>query len=172
MTGDDFSEFYAAHHRRLVGQLFVFLGCQQDAEEVVQEAFSRALVRWERIAEYDAPDAWVRRVAFNLASSRRRRAVRAARALLGLQPAIVQPGPTEDSAYLLDALRALPARHRRVVVLHYVADLPIRDIAADLGVPEATVKTWLRRGRERLRHVMIGSAETPAPPGRTAHTRR
>ncbi|WBB54668.1 sigma-70 family RNA polymerase sigma factor [Verrucosispora sp. WMMD573] len=149
-TEREFTEFYLATYRRLVGQLFVLTGNRHDAEELAQEAFSRALPRWAKISGYEAPEAWVRRVAFNLAFSRRRKALRGAGALLRLGFDRVHNGDHTDEVAVAEALRAVPVRHRQALVLHYVVDLPVRDVATELGVPENTVKTWLRRGRQQL----------------------
>jgi RNA polymerase sigma-70 factor, ECF subfamily len=56
-----FEEFYAGTASRLLGQLFLVTGDLHAAEEVVQEAFTRASVRWSRLRDYDLPEAWVRR---------------------------------------------------------------------------------------------------------------
>jgi RNA polymerase sigma-70 factor (ECF subfamily) len=66
---DDFGDFYQASYPRLVGQLTVMTGSLEDAEDAVQEAFARASTRWARLRDYDMPEAWVRRVALNLATS-------------------------------------------------------------------------------------------------------
>jgi len=77
----DFDAFYQASYHRLVGQLTILTGSLEDAEDAVQEAFARASTRWARLRDYDAPEAWVRRVAFNLATSGLRRARRQLAAL-------------------------------------------------------------------------------------------
>jgi RNA polymerase sigma-70 factor, ECF subfamily len=69
-----FDEFYAASYRRVVGQVFALLGDLQEAEDVTQDAFAKASFHWARIAAYDQPEAWVRRVAFNQAYNSARRA--------------------------------------------------------------------------------------------------
>jgi RNA polymerase sigma-70 factor, ECF subfamily len=90
--GDDrrgsFEAFYTGAVSRLLGQLFLVTGGLHEAEEVVQEAFARASVRWSWLRDYDAPEAWVRRVAMNLAADRARKLRRQARAILrmGLPP--------------------------------------------------------------------------------------
>jgi RNA polymerase sigma-70 factor (ECF subfamily) len=82
--------------------------------------------------------------------SRRRRLVRHAAALLRLgRPEDVEPRGVEDVA-LVDALRTLPVRQRQAVVMHHVAGLEVAQIAAELGVPAGTVKSWLSRGRTAL----------------------
>jgi RNA polymerase sigma-70 factor (ECF subfamily) len=69
-----FASFHAAAYPRLVAQLLAVTGNLQEAEDVVQEAFARASVRWDRLCAYQVPEARVRRVAYNLAVSGLRRA--------------------------------------------------------------------------------------------------
>jgi RNA polymerase sigma-70 factor, ECF subfamily len=146
----DFEDFYAATFDRLVGQLFLVTGDLHDAEDVVQEALTRAAVRWPRLRDYDAPEAWVRRVAMNLASDGFRRARRRLAVAVRLQAdAGMRPTPPEEPA-LSDALRALPLTQRKVVVLHYLLDLPVDQVAAELAVPVGTVKSRLARARAAL----------------------
>jgi RNA polymerase sigma-70 factor, ECF subfamily len=68
-----FDGFYVASYRRIVGQVFALLGDLHEAEDVTQDAFAKASLHWGRIAAYDQPEAWVRRVAFNQAYNRTRR---------------------------------------------------------------------------------------------------
>src|SRR5215468_8760536 len=97
----------------------------------------------------DDPLGWVRRVAWNLATSQWRRA-RTAANFLHRQRMEDVPAPGPDRVALAGALATLPAQHRRVVILHYLADLSVRDIAEQVGAPEGTVKAWLHRGRVAL----------------------
>src|SRR5207253_2585948 len=115
------------------------------------EAFTRALARWSRLVTYDDPAAWVRRVAWNLATSRWRR-VRTAMAFARRQREEVVPGPSPDRVALVDALSRLPERQRRAVVLDY---LPLGAIATELGVAEGTVKSWLHRARTALAEQLV-----------------
>ena len=66
MADEEFSAFYAATYQRLLGQLVLLCGDRAEAEDALQEAFARAAVRWRRLRSYEAPEAWVRRVALNL----------------------------------------------------------------------------------------------------------
>jgi RNA polymerase sigma-70 factor (ECF subfamily) len=91
----------------------------------------------------------VRLVAWNLATSRFRRR-RAATAFLHRQRQVVVSGPDPDHVALVRALSTLPPHHRRAVVLHYMADLSVAEIARQEGVAEGTVKSWLSRGRTAL----------------------
>lgn len=155
-----FIAMYESGYSRLVGQMTAVTGDVCEAEDVVQEAFVRAAQRWDTIAEYDAPELWVRRVALNLAVSSLRRAKRSTTAILrwgrDLEPgALGGPDTTDlDRLALVAALRRLPTRYRVVLALHYLTDLDVRGIASELDIPEATVKTRLARGRRRLREVL------------------
>jgi RNA polymerase sigma-70 factor (ECF subfamily) len=59
---------------------------------------------------------------------------------------------------LVRAIATLPANQRRAIVLHYLGDLSVSDIAAQEDVPENTVKSWLRRGRTALA-ALLGDEE-------------
>jgi RNA polymerase sigma-70 factor, ECF subfamily len=145
-----FEEFYTATVGRLLGQLFPVTGDLHEAEEVVQEAFTRAAARWSRLRDYDVPEAWVRRVAMNLAADRGRNLRRQTKAILRLRPPPeVLPASVEVLA-LAEALRTLPIRQRQVLVLHYLVDLPVDEVARTLGMPDGTVKSLLARGRHAL----------------------
>jgi RNA polymerase sigma-70 factor, ECF subfamily len=151
MSGDDdFTDFYHATYASLVVQLFAVTGNLHDAEDVAQEAFARACVRWQRLRAYDIPAAWVRRVAFNLALHGRRRAYRALGLRDRLGPPAHTPALSVEHVALVEALAKLPLRHRQVLVLHYLADLPVEQIAHDLGIAVGTAKSRLSRAREAL----------------------
>lgn len=91
-------------------------------------------------------------------------------------------GPTPDRVAIDAALAQLPANHRRAVILHYLADLSISQIAAQEGVAEGTVKSWLHRGRTALAGLLDENTEgvaesvepttpsTSAPPTPTPST--
>jgi RNA polymerase sigma-70 factor (ECF subfamily) len=149
-AGASFEEFYAATVDRLLGHLFLVTGDLHAAEEIVQEAFTRASMRWPRLRSYDVPEAWVRRVAMNLAADRARSLRRQTRALMRLGPPPTVPSVSVETLALVEALRTLPVRQRQAVVLHYLADLPVADIALALAVPSGTVKSLLARGRRAL----------------------
>jgi RNA polymerase sigma-70 factor, ECF subfamily len=147
---DGFEEFYTATVGRLLGAMYPVTGDLHEAEEIVQEAFARASTRWSRLRNYDVPEAWVRRVAMNLAADRGRRLQRQARALLRAGPPPVVPSASVEAMALAEALRALPMHQRQAIVLHHLVDLPVEEVAATLGTRPGTVKSWLARGRRTL----------------------
>jgi RNA polymerase sigma-70 factor (ECF subfamily) len=146
----DFRTFYVQAWPRLVGQLYPFTGDLAAAEDAVQEAMVAAAGRWQRVSAYDAPEAWVRRVAIRRASNGFRRARRQAGLLVRLGPPPAVPAVDPGDLVLLDALASLPRKYREVLVLHHLADLAVEQVAAELGIPAGTVKTRLVEARRRL----------------------
>jgi RNA polymerase sigma-70 factor, ECF subfamily len=145
-----FDEFYAAAGMRVVRHAYALTGNLADAQDIAQEAFARALQRWDSVRRCESPEAWVRRVASNLATSRWRSDARARAVATRLAVCDELPEISPDNAMLVAGLRTLPDRQRLVLVLHYLADLPVREIAAELGCPVGSVKAWLSRGRDAL----------------------
>lgn len=147
---DALRELYVASYRRLVGQLTAVTGSLAEAEDVVQEAFVRAVASRRTVEGLDNPEAWLRTVAVNLARSRWRRTQR----FLHLAPRLVaddtDAGLSPDTTAVLAALRTLSPTQREAVALHHLADLPVREVTDLLGVPVGTVKARLSRGRAAL----------------------
>jgi RNA polymerase sigma-70 factor (sigma-E family) len=148
---DDFAEFYEASYGRVVALVGAMVGDRHQAEDIAQEAFARALARWQRIARYDIPEAWVRRVALRLTidSGRRVRRTIHASALLAGRQREDKPDPLASTALTL-ALMRLPLPQRQVVVLYYLADLPVQEIARDCGISVGAVRTRLAVAKRRL----------------------
>jgi RNA polymerase sigma-70 factor, ECF subfamily len=157
---DEFASFYAASFQRLVGQLYAMIGDQSEAQDAVQEAFVRAWAHRGKIDKNQAPEAWVRVTAWRIAVSRWRRARDGVRlGSLTARPESTE-GPTPDRVAFVDALRKVPAEQRRALVLYYLCDLTVDQIAAETGARAGTVKARLARGRAAL---MPHLRETPAP---------
>ena len=147
VTGSDFADFYVASYARLVGVLARVCDGREDAEEVVQEAFVRLVQRWPQVSRYDDPEAWVRSVAFRLATSRWRRRRAGAAALLRLGPAPHVAPPGVDKVTVDAVLAKLSPAHRAVLVLHYAVGLTVEEMASELGVASGTIKSRLSRAR-------------------------
>ena len=167
MDEQEFDELYHASFRRLTAQLYAVIGDRDEAADCVQEAFVRAWAHRRSLRRSEHPEAWVRTTAYRLAVSRWRRAVRGRR-----EPdrAVGRPataaGPNEVRVAVLAALRRLPAPQRQALVLHHLADLPVHEVAAELGVAEGTVKARLSRGRAALAALLADDTE----PGRQGGT--
>jgi RNA polymerase sigma factor (sigma-70 family) len=161
---DGVRQAYEAYYQRLVAQVFGLIGDLAEAEDAVQEAFAKVLTRPRAFAGADDPERWLRVVALNVARTRyRRRRVfdRLVRAGRVQAAPIAAPGLTADRVALLTALRRLPMPTREAVVLYHLADLPVDEVAATLGVPVGTVKARLSRGRTALAGFLSDDDRTP-----------
>jgi RNA polymerase sigma-70 factor, ECF subfamily len=152
LTSADFEAFYAEHHRAVVGLAISLSGNRWAAEELAQDAFAAAFKRWDRLATYDNPGAWVRRVVANRSVSRFRRLGSEAKALVrlaGQRQASVPPLTAEHDEFWRE-VRRLPHQQAQVIALHYLEDRSVADIAEVLGIAEGTVKSSLHRARQKL----------------------
>jgi RNA polymerase sigma-70 factor, ECF subfamily len=148
--GTGFDDFYAQTYQRLVGQIYAMVGDLGEAEDAVQEAYSRAWARWGKLREYADPEGWVRTVAYRVAVSGWRKARNRLIAHLrhGVPDRVPELGPQHVA--LVAALRTLNPHQRRVVVLHHLVGLPVDEIARETGVAVGTVKSRLARARQAL----------------------
>lgn len=153
--GESFETFYARHQRRLVGLAFAVSGSRVGSEDLAQEALAAAYSDWDRIRQFEDPEAWVRRILLNKAASwyrRRTSELTALSRLAGRRE--VQPftGISDDADRVWSAVRRLPTRQIQVVALRYVEDLTLEAIGEVLGCSKDTANTHLRRARETLSH--------------------
>jgi RNA polymerase sigma-70 factor (ECF subfamily) len=139
---------YRQDGSRLWTALCAFAGNEDVASDAVAEAFAQALRRGSAIRDVRS---WVWRSAFNLA-----RGDLKARSTLTRGPmpefAVHDAHPDEQ---LLAALQELTPPQRAVIVLHYYADCPVREVSRRTGINPIAVRTHLSRGRKRLR-VLLG----------------
>ena len=154
-TDDGFDEAFrqlVPAVRRLTWRM---LGDEASADDATAEAFIRTLTRWPKVRDLPHRDAWIMRVATNVALDVLRKRRREAGVVLSEDP----PWEGVDPAIRLDvasALATLPKRQREAVVLRHVAGLSEAEVADALGVSTNTVKTHTSRGlgalRQRLGH--------------------
>lgn len=147
-------EVYEAGYDRLVGALVLAGASRGDAEDAAQEAFVRLIGRWRKISAYDDPQAWLRLVAFRLLSTKNRSVRRRGdTALTSHDGRSADPG-SEQAVDLRAALRSLPFPQREVLVLFYLFDMPLDEIAHLRRIRLGTVKSRLSRGKAELARVL------------------
>jgi RNA polymerase sigma-70 factor (ECF subfamily) len=133
---------------RLWRSLFAFAGNEEVASDAVAEAFAQALRRGAAIRDIRG---WVWRAAFRLAAGDLKRQSSLSRG--PLPEGAVHDLHADDE--LLVALQELTPQQRAVIVLHYYADCPVREVARRTGINPLAVRAHLSRGRKRLR-VLLG----------------
>lgn len=122
---------------------------EAEAEEVVQDAFERAMREPDFFGRVREPLAWLRTVSTRVALARlRRRSLwEGAQRLLGR----ADHSPDASRVDVEAALRRLPPKQRAAVVLRYYHDAPYSEIAAALDMDEASVGPLLTRARAALK---------------------
>ena len=132
------------------------LGDRTEAEDATHEAILRAQRGWSSVRDPAAATAWLNRIVVNECRDRlRRRRVNRALFSRPTAPSDVtisadEQGSAERSV-LRAALNALSPDHRIVIVLRYLLDLPVNEIAKQVGAPPGTVKSRLHHAIQELR---------------------
>lgn len=168
----DFDEFFLHNYVPIVQTLTLTTGDPQIAAESTQDAFCRAYGRWTKVRRLDRPEAWIRRVALNrardLLRTDSRRSNTEARALSGegADPSRTLTQTTDDSIVGVDMARLLShlsPKQRTALVLHYLDDRPVDEIAEIMSISTGTVKVHLHRGRRSLR-ALVEQTESVGTP--------
>jgi len=109
---DGFDEFYRVTSVRMLRYGYALTGDLAEAQDVVQEAYTRAWRQWRTVQVHPAPEGWLRLVVARLATDRWRR-------LSGWRAAVRRAGPpepaappSEDAVLIASALRRRRARSR------------------------------------------------------------
>jgi len=164
-----FEQLMRQHNRRLFRVARAILKSDADAEDAVQDAYLSAYRAIGRFRGDARLSTWLTRIVVNEAYGRLRRAARAeVVALPGMSEQAQEAAMGESNALtpeqevLRGELRrvlerhidALPEAFRTVFMLRDVEELPVEEVAAALGIPEATVRTRSFRARALLRSAM------------------
>jgi RNA polymerase sigma-70 factor (sigma-E family) len=145
-----------------------YLLCGGDAhraDDIVQVTITRLYRQWRRAGQADNLDAYVHRMLVHaFVDEKRRRWTR-----VRLVPAVLETGAghppvtgIEDRDALVTALRRLPPRQRAVVVMRFLLDRSIEDVAETLRCSTGTVKSQTSRGLAALREMLpaaLGNSE-------------
>lgn len=129
-----------------------------DAEDVYQDVFLRLLEQNAEDWDGEHIKAWLIRATLNRCADVGRFRLR--RGTVPLEALADHSIPTDPGASeLWEAVSALPPRFRTVVHLHYAEGYSTGEIARILSIPAATVRTRLRRAREKLKHALGGDED-------------
>lgn len=148
----DFTAFFAASFQEILGIVAVAAGRQALAEDATQEAFARALQRWESVSQMKRPDSWVVRVALNVVTDTHRRHRREIELDQELESA---PNDAVQEMWVKWNLDRLTPMQRVAMMRRYVDGMPVEEVARTVGRSTDTIKTHLRLGRSRLRALLL-----------------
>jgi RNA polymerase sigma-70 factor, ECF subfamily len=170
---EDFDRLYRATYQRIFATLMMVLRNPAAAEDATQEAYVRAFRAWGRWKQ-DAPaEAWIYRIALNVAfTQRRRERLHEVGEVLRRLGRPKEPEPSEVAQPdLVREMRSLPPKQAAALVLRHMHGLTNREIGAALGIPERTVASRLAAAKSRLRTrlgdqiaVSLGTSATSTVP--------
>jgi RNA polymerase sigma-70 factor, ECF subfamily len=156
-----FAELVRATHAEIYTLAYRMTGDEEDARDVVQDAYLRAFRSIKRFRGDARFSTWMYRITANCASTHLSKRNKGRHEELSDDEPVADPRPEIDPEQVAeagalrdrvtDALAELPPRLRAVVVLRDVYDLPHEAIASELGITEAAAKVRLHRARRKLR---------------------
>jgi RNA polymerase sigma-70 factor (sigma-E family) len=150
---DAFDRLLRSRSGALLRTAYLLTGDRQLAEDLLQTALTKTYLRWGRLREVEAGEAYVRRVMVTTYSAWWRRRWN------GEHPTDIPPesaapdaiAAADDRDVLRRTLAGLSKRQRAMVVLRFYGDLSENETAAALGVSVGTVKSTVARALARLR---------------------
>lgn len=154
-----FSDMYDKYANDVLRVSYFYLGDRHKAEDVTQDVFVR-LITNNPVIEPGREKAWLLKVALNRCRDLWRGAW-VKRVILGSPAFETIPAPdnvqsTQDAREVMEAIYALPATFKEVMLLHYYQGYGIAEIAQMLDLPDGTISSRLSRGRKKLEQTLKG----------------
>jgi RNA polymerase sigma-70 factor (ECF subfamily) len=165
---DAFDRMVVEYHDSIRRLVFRLLGWRDGGEDVVQEVFLSAWAAWARFPGAARAELWLKRIAVNKCRSWQRREAVRARWFRWLRAAPVEepqvaaedpPATEERAGRVRQAIQSLDRRYREVMVLHYLEQMSVDEVAQVVGVRRNTVEVWLHRARRQLEQPLAGLME-------------
>jgi RNA polymerase sigma-70 factor (sigma-E family) len=153
----DFAAYLAARQGSLLRTAYLLTGNRHDAEDLVQTAFAKLYLSWDKVRDQGAIDGYVRRIVVNEHNSLWRRAWKRREHSAEDETLHRLERPHHDThddgtgSALWDVVQTLPRKARAVVVLRYYEELSEAETAAVLGISVGTVKSQTSRALAALR---------------------
>jgi RNA polymerase sigma factor (sigma-70 family) len=147
----EFDDFYRDNYRHVHRAMTLTFQDPVVADEITQEAFYRALRRWPKVSKLGRPDAWTMVVALNCGRDASRRAQHhrsKAPLLLEGETSRAPETDIDDRMAIVALLSSVSDRQREVLVLRYIAQMTVPEMAKALKCAQGTVKSTLHAALE------------------------
>jgi RNA polymerase sigma-70 factor (ECF subfamily) len=155
-----FEDLIVAMERPLLYYAIALTGSQDRALDVLQDAWLRVFRSIGKLKEPGALKPWLYSVVHGIAVDRIRRSASREQAeaahVVDFQEAEEPLFAEEDAGAIHEALSQIGLRHREVLVLHFLEDLPVAEIAAIVGCSEGTVKSRLHYAKKAMKQILQG----------------
>lgn len=164
ITGDGDEEAFRALYRRYTPSLFPFIlrilgGAREEAEDVVQDTWLRAVRALDRFRWESSFRTWLMGIGLNRAREVLRKRARRDAVTLTDMDAAVRPVPVVERLDVERALTCLPQGYREVLILHDVEGFTHPEISARLDIAVGTSKSQLFHARRALRQLLEPAEE-------------
>ena len=146
-TDENIERVIRIHGDRLLRMCAVMLGNADDAEDAVQETVIRYFQKAPQFENEEHEKAWLLRVASNRCRDMLRFRSRHPQTDLDSLYDLAAEQPGSD---ILEALMTLPEKYRLVMLLYYVEEYSIENIAKMVGRTKSAIKMRLQKGRRLL----------------------
>jgi len=164
----EFEEWYLVAHPKVLAALTAYSSNAAEASEATDEAFARALLRWDRLHEASSRTGWVFVVGRNVLRRRqwRSRLEHERWHKLAARPALPQcdnAGTISNASEIAQLLSPLSRRQRTAMILHHGLDLSQEDVASLMKVTRSTVASTLADAHRALERQRESNTIVPGP---------
>ena len=153
-NGDDdaFFNLISSTKEKMYHTAYCYLKNENDALEAVQETTCRAYVKLKSLKEPKYFNTWITRILINYCIDE----IKRKKKLVYIEDKNISDGKEQNTNYIeiLNLLDRMEPRYKKIIILKYIEDYTIHDIAEIMDCPEGTVKTWTFRALEQLRNLV------------------
>jgi len=173
---EQYVEFVTSRLPALRKFAYVLCGDNHNADDLVQQTITKLYIRWKRIRDVEHLDQYVRTMLVRLFVDEKRRPWTRVGLVADVPDrADSRTGVDERVAQAVvvrNALAQVPSRQQAVLILRFLCDMPVEDVAAALDCSAGTVKSQTSRGLATLRRLLGDTGPDIEPLNAARHARR
>ncbi len=149
-------ELLILHGDQLYRTAYLYVRNHEDALDAVQETSYKAFLSIGQLKNEKFFLTWLTKILINCAYDVLKKSKKELPLNNFVELTTDKREKSEENLDLLEAVNKLNEKHKNAIILFYFQDLPISEIAKVMNIPENTVKTYLSRGKERLKKLLGG----------------
>lgn len=153
-TEEDIEQAFDTYADMIYSYSLIMLKNKSDAEDVVQDTFVKYMKHDSRFESEEHKKAWLLRVSSNLCCDMLRYSVRhRTESVDEITENFEGTDVISEDSGIIEALYSVPEKYRSTLILHYVHEYKVREIAGILKITQSAVKMRLKKGRELLENI-------------------
>ena len=147
-----FNALYKSQYEKMIKLAYRMLGSMESAQDIVQEAFMLALIRWDEVSAHPLPEGWLALTVRNLVQNERRRY--ANHEEYPLDSFMEQPDTRQEYPLLHLLPKKLSEEDRQLLIWKFELQMDNRQIADRLGISMTASKNRVSRAVKRCRNLL------------------